>query len=47
MGLETLPLEVSGKGISELSDALSAEHEASIASAPFSAGIELGKLSLE
>ena len=47
MGLETLPLEVSGKVLSELSDALTAEHEATIASTPFSAGTEPGKLSPE
>lgn len=47
MGLETLPLELSGKVLSELSDALTAEHEASIAGAPFSIGTEPGKLSPE
>lgn len=47
MGLETLPLEVSGKALSELSDAVTAEHEASGASAPFSVGTEPGKPSPE
>lgn len=47
MGLETLALEVSGKVLSELRDALTAEHEAGLASAPFSVGTEPGKLSPE
>lgn len=42
MWLETLPLEVSGKVLSELSDALTAEHEASVA-----LGTEPGKPSPE
>lgn len=47
MGLETLPLELSGKVLFELSDALTAGQEGSIAGALFSVGTEPGKLSPE